>query len=364
MSVAVDHRGSRIRSVAAALLAVLVLVPTGMLFARVFQDVSGHREDTRREQRGTEYLTALTPLVSALVETQSSALAGIREPSEKLTEAVAGAGAADSRLGGELRTHDRWNGLRDAIAGLPSTTGDPIEVYQKHVEVIELALALHEAVRANSGLARDPDNDVSHLQQVVAVDLPATVVSVNRMGDLSKLVDEGDARERSLLTPQFGAAVLAVNSNVGRLTDNLQAAVDDTTSTTLSSSLVAALDSFRLGVEALTRGANPGGSPNGATMATAQSQLQISLANLATIAIREMTGLLGVRLDELGGRGVEALLTAIAAVLLAAGVVVLLLAPAARRGQPAGPPPADAEQPGNRDLTVTPSGRERAGALR
>ena len=45
--------------------------------------------------------------------------------------------------------------------------GNPIAVFQAHVEVTDLALALYSTVRINSHLNRDPDNDVSNLQQAL-----------------------------------------------------------------------------------------------------------------------------------------------------------------------------------------------------
>jgi hypothetical protein len=353
-------RRRRVRSALAAALTLLTLAPAGLLFAGVWDDLSQRRDNTRLEQRGLEYLSALTPLISALTESQTSALAGDRKQSPALTEAVRQVAATDQRIGASLGTQVRWNGLQQKIQLLSRTSGGDVTVFRAHVEVSDLTLALYEAVRDNAVLARDPDNDLSHLQQAVAVDLPVTVVSVSRMGDLSKLVAEADAGARAQLTPQFGAAVLAVNSNVDSLTDNLQAAVDDTASPTLSGNLVTGLDSFRRGVEALTRGANPGGTPNTATMATAQSQLQIALSNLSGITIREMSSLLETRMDELGTRTAE-MLTA------AGGLLLLVLAAAAmpltghRPRRRASPPPP----PGfTGDVTVSGSQqREPAGVL-
>jgi hypothetical protein len=374
MSVSVDNRRTRTRSVLAAVLTVLTLVPAGILFARVWDDVSDQRAKTQLEQKGVEYLIALGPLISSLSEAQSSALSGVTAAPESLKAAVAGVAAADQRLGADLETRDRWSGLRQKIELLPKATGGPVAVYTAHVEVTDLALALYDAVRDNSELARDPDNDVSHLQAALAVDLPSTVVQVSRMGDLSRLVAAANAQQQAQLGPQFGAAVLEVNAFVNSLTDNLQAAVDDTNSTTLSGNLVSGLDSFRRGVESLTRGANPGGAPNAATMATAQSQLQVSLANLAGITGREMTGLLDDRLDSLGYRRLEALAAAAAAVLLVLATIVVPLTGSRRRSAPRIPGET------TRDMTVGPGGdpgpqmssygevtptrRERSGALR
>jgi hypothetical protein len=376
MSVTMDNRGTRTRAVLAAVLTILILVPTAILFARVRGTISDQRESTKLELQGVEYLTALTPLISALAETQSSALSGVPNPPGSLADAVTGVAAVDRRLGDELSTHDRWTGLRQKIDQLPRVSGGLPVIFEAHVEVTDLALALYHAVRDNAGLGRDPDNDVSHLQQAASIDLPATVVQASRMGDLSQLVAKADAQLRAQLGTQFGAAVQSVNSSVNSLTDDLQAAVDDTTSTTLSGNLVSGLDSFRRGVESLTRGANPGGTPNAATMATAQSQLQVSLANLSGITSREMTGLLEKRLDRLDTQALEALIAVGAAVLLAILLLVVQLTGRRRGGGPAAFPrtgeatrdmtvgPAGAGQPAPAYGEADPTRRERSGALR
>jgi hypothetical protein len=367
MADSVHHRRSRTRSVLAAVLTVLVLVPAGVLFARVLSDVADRRDSTKLEQKGVEYLAALAPLVSSLAEAQSSALSGVTAAPASLTAAVAGVTAVDQRLGADLGTRDRWTGLRQKIDLLPKQTGNSLTVFQAHVEVTDLTLALYDTVQDNSDLFKDPDNDLSHLQQAVANDLPGTVVQVSRMGDLSQLVAKANAQQQAQLGPQFGASVLEVNASVEDLTDNLQAAVDDTASPTLSGKLVSGLDSFRRGVESLTRGANPGGTPNTATMATAQSQLQVSLSNLSNITTREMTSLLDKRLDNLSYRIAEAIAAAVVAALLVLAALLLRL-PARRRGSaPDGHRAAEAPQ----DVRVepafdeaVPTRRERSSALR
>ncbi|MEU7907920.1 hypothetical protein [Actinoplanes sp. NPDC049118] len=375
MSVSVDNRRTRLRSALAAVLTVLILVPAAILFARVWGTISDERRSTELEQQGVEYVAALAPLVSSLAEAQSSALAGVAAAPGSLNAAVNGVAAVDQRLGEVLSTRERWTDLRQKIEKLPKTASSPLLVFQAHVEVTDLALALYSAVRENSELNRDPDNNVSHLQQAIAVDLPAAVVQVSRMGDLSQLVAEASPQLKAQLSPQFGAAVQSVNTTVNSLTDNLQAAVDDLGSSTLSGELVSGLDSFRRGVESLTRGANPGGAPNTATMATAQSQLQVSLSNLSGIVSREMTALLEDRIDDLDSQALVALAAGGAAVLLVIAALVTTMTGGSHRAtgrapgeetrdttvgtagsDPAAPAPAFGED--------NPTWRERSGALR
>lgn len=349
-------RPTRLRSAVAVILTALVLVPTAVLFTRVWQENSDQRDRTDLEKSGVEYITALSPLISALAESQSSALQGVKEPPDSLAAAVSGVSAVDNRLGDPLKTHERWTDLQTKIGKLPKVTGGALAVYQAHVEVSDLALALYSSVRRNAELSRDPDSDISNLQQAVAIDMPTTVVRVSRMGDFATLLQGATGATRQSIAVQFGEEVLAVQDSVNSLTENLQAAVDNTSSPTLSGSLVSTLDSFRRGVESMTRGANPGGIPNAATMSTAQTALQTALSALAGVVLKEIAKLLADRSDSLSYRRAEALAMGGLAVLLVIGALVR---PFGRRKEEAPRfdlPPAYGD--------VDPTRRERSGALR
>jgi hypothetical protein len=115
-------------------------------------------------------------------------------------------------------------------------------------------------------------------------------------------------------------------------------------------------------------------------MATAQSQLQTSLANLSGIVTREMTALLDDRLDSLDNDMIVALASAAAAVLLVAAAMMVPLTGRGRRIFPAAPgagprdlnvgptgPETDRTEAGHRAPAygeVNPTRRERSGALR
>jgi hypothetical protein len=315
------------------ILTVLVLVPTAVLFGRVWQENSDQRDQIDLEKKGVEYITALSPLISALAESESSALQGVKEPPSSLAAAVGRVAAVDANLGDDLKTKERWADLNSKIAKLGKVNGGGLAVMQAHIEVSDLTLALYAAVQRNAKLNRDPDSDISNLQQAVAADMPDTVARVSRMGDWANLLQTATGITRDQIGVQFGEEVLAVQDAVNRLTDDLQAAVDDTSSPTLSGSLVSTLDSFRRGVESMTRGANPGGTPNVATMSTAQTALQGSLSALSGVVVKEMEKLLDDRADSLGYRRVEALAAGLLAVVL---VLAALIWPVfIRRREPA-----------------------------
>ena len=190
-----NSRRTRLGSAIAVILTVLVLVPVAVLFGRVWTDNADRRDSTNLEKKGVEYLTALTPLVSSLAESQSAAIAGNSQPPPGLAAAVTSVSAVDAKLGDELGTKQRWAGLKDRIGKLPNVNGS-VNVLNAHVEATDLTLALYGAVRRNAQLNRDPDGDVSNLQQAIAVDMPTTIVRVSRMGDYANLLQSLPAANR------------------------------------------------------------------------------------------------------------------------------------------------------------------------
>jgi hypothetical protein len=370
-----NSQRTRLRSPLAVILTVLVLLPIAVLFVRVWQENSDQRSQTDLEKKGIEYITALSPLISALTEAQSSALQGVSGTPESLTAAMTNVAAVDQRLGEDLKTRERWADLQSKIANLANISGGGLAVYQAHVEVTDLTLALYGAVRRNAELSLDPDTDISALQQAVTADMPSVLVLVSQMGDVANLLQTATGTARAALSLEFGEKVIAVEKAVNALTESLQAAVDSTDSATLSGSLVNTLDSFRRGVETMTRGANPGGRPNIGTISTAQTALQSSLNTLSGVTLREMEGLLDDRMDGLNYRRGEALLAGLLALLLVLGAV---LWPIFGRRSPAPPAAAPDDPPAGRapgaygpqyDLQPNfgefdPTRRERSGALR
>ncbi|MEU4239011.1 hypothetical protein [Actinoplanes sp. NPDC026619] len=356
-------------------------MPTAVLFGRVWQQNSDQRSQTDLEKKGVEYITALAPLVSALAESQSSALQGVTAPPDSLAAAVSKVSAVDASLGDDLKTKERWTDLQAKIAKLPKATGGPVTILTAHIEVTDLALALYGAVRRNSELNRDPDSDLSNLQQAAAIDMPTTVVRVSRMADYAQALQAATGAAKATLALQFGQEVIAVQDSVDDLTSSLQAAVDNTKSPTLSGGLVNTLDSFRRGIESMTRGANPGGIPNVATMSTAQTALQTSLNALAGVVLKEMAKLLDDRSGSLSYKRGEAVAMGLLAVLLVLAALVLPIlgrrrdsepVPASGLGESTRDVPANrasAPYGGQYDLTPAygdndPTRRERSGALR
>jgi hypothetical protein len=352
MSVSVNSRRTRLRSALAVVLTVLVLLPAAGLFLRVLQENSKQRDNVQKEQDGVEYLTALSPLVSALAESQAAALQGVPSEPASVTAAVARVQGVDERFGDELGTRARWADLKTKISKLPTITGAANKIFTAHVEVADLTIEIFDVVRENSTLNRDPDSDIWFLQEVVAEQMPVAVTAVSRLSDLANMVAASSGATKANLKTQFGYQSLRVSETVGALTDSLQEAVDETNSDTLSGNLVSNLDSFRRGIEAANRGANLGGAdPNVSTLVTAQSTLQTALAALSGVILKEISGLLDDRSGTLTYKQIEAF------VLFGVAIVLIALATVWTRSRARQAQSGVTDQPGegSRDVSVQAS---------
>ncbi len=375
MSGTVEGRRGRLRSALAAVVVVALLIPTGVLFDQLRQRTADELEQARGERRAVEYLTRLMPLLSAATEAQSAALQGLGSTSPALERAVAGVADVDQRSGAALGTRERWSGLRRTLDGLTAASaGGPVNALQAHVESTDLLLALFDAVRDNSALVRDPDSDISHLQQAVAADLPQAVVLATRAADLSLLLPNTSGDIRTQLGAGLAAAAAGSESAVNQLTDNLQQAVDDTASLTLSSSLLGALDRFRRGIEALVQVTRAPAGPDQGRLAAARRDLQQGLTALSGTILTEADALLKTRADALEkDRRTQWAVAGGAALLALLGLLILLVrrrrtrAPARRDLAPGAGGRSDELRT---DLLAAyaadgePTRRERTGALR
>jgi hypothetical protein len=302
----------------------LLLVPVGLLFVTSRQQAIDEQNRAAKELLGVDYLRALQPLTVALLAAQSEAVAGRSVNTAAMTQAFASMDAADAREGDTLGLRDRWQGLRAKIQGLPPQ-GQPRAMYTAYAETADLMVALYGRVRQASGLAADPWADAVSLQRVVAVDLPAVNVAFGRYADLTQAGVGNDLPASAL------AEVLAQREAVGEpgrdLVDSLQAAVDSTTSVSLSGDILAEVDGMRRSLDALTNAPVPTGTYLAATDASAANTLRANAAAasaaLSGKVLDALAGLLGERHDAAGRDLLRANLTLGAAAVLAVLLLVL-----------------------------------------
>jgi hypothetical protein len=389
------------------LLAMALVVPVAVLFLQSRQTTDEDRSFALKERHGAEYLQSLGQVTIALADAQSAAVTGRAAPPEALTRAVEATSAIDTRLGGELRSRERWASLRakiEALRGSSPTGADP--AFAAYSEVTDLLLALNGKVRETSGLARDPAADSYHLQDSATEELPEALVAMGRLADLAALAPTRRAADRVRTIADLSAARAAVASPAGDLVEDLLAAVERTESRSLGSKLLGQLDGYQRSVEALaaasaltppataptgTTGTEQTDPPRGTTgkpgtpekattdsgvtvnaagIAAARLSAQASATELSKIIYSELDELLAARVDDLDGQRRLALgATGLAVLLilaLAAGSIARTRRRTPHRPGPDGSPlpqvgPARWDSPGPWSLPIPDGPNNRPG---
>ncbi|MEU4781129.1 hypothetical protein [Micromonospora sp. NPDC023633] len=284
------------------LLLVALLAPMALLFVQTWRLTADDRDLASRERLGVEYLRALAPVTHALVDAQTAAVAARPANSEALTRAVEAAASVDARIGDELRTRERWAGLRARIEALGARgPADPEAAFTAYGEATDLLLALHGKVRETSGLVRDPRSDSFFLQDA-SRGLPETVVATGRLADLAVLADRRPAADRNRTAAEIAALRVAVLTPAGNLVTDLRAAVDSSESADLGPSVLTPLDTYQRAVEALAAHSAPAGrdaAVDQAQVAGARLNAQSAARQLQPVILDELDALLAGRLDDL-----------------------------------------------------------------
>jgi hypothetical protein len=324
------------------LLAVALVVPVGLLFGKTWGSVGDRITVADQERQGIEYLQTLGPLTIALTDAQSATIAGRTFQRETLTSAVAATAAVDARLGGDLRTHDRWSSLREKIESLlGGDTPDPTTTFDRYGEAADLLLALYDEVRDRSHLVREQEADAYYLQDGAAEELPEAIVAAGRFADRAVLAGRVRA-DLPTVTAGLLTARDGVLSPVEDLSQDLQSAIEGTNSRTMSGNLLGRLDRFQRGVQTLAASISSldGRTPIDASrLNPARVELQAAGVELANTILAELDDLIAARRDDLSGERTMALLLLLAGVLLALVPLGTLLVAGLRR-RPVRPAPA------------------------
>ncbi|MGC4762628.1 hypothetical protein ACLQ20_07205 [Micromonospora sp. DT46] len=296
------RRPTAVGRVLPLLLLVALLAPMTLLFVQTWRLTADDRDLAGRERLGVEYLRALAPVTHALVEAQSAAVAARPVTSQALTRAVEAAASVDARTGDELRTKERWAGLRARIEALGARgPADPEAAFTAYGEATDLLLALHGKVRETSGLVRDPRPDSFFLQHA-SRDLPEAVVAAGRLADLAVLADRRPASDRNRTAVEIAALRVGVLTPAGDLVTDLRAAVDSSESADLGPSVLNPLDTYQRAVETLAAHSAPTGrdaKTDQARIAGARLNAQAAAEQLQPVILDELDALLAGRSRDL-----------------------------------------------------------------
>jgi hypothetical protein len=346
-----QRRAGRAGRLVRTLLLLAVLAPACLLFVNVYDTAAAEESSATRERHGVEYLTSLWRLTLVLTDTQSAIVAG-RAPADPaiLGRAVAETGQVDERLGDELRTRDRWSGLRAKIEALPQApVADASAAYTGYTEASELLLALIARVREYSGLIRDAQADAYFLADAVARQLPATTTAAGRLADLTLLAPTRPRSEQINTIARLTVVRTAMTDPAEDLAEDLRSAVDGSQRRTLSDNLLRRLDLFQRAMDAYAAASAPAATevvPDFAPVGGARAELQSAAAELGSAILVELDGLLAGRLAGAEREQWYARGTLAAAVLLVLVLIALVYRPrppARPRDEPPSTEPAEAQ---------------------
>ncbi|MEE3918730.1 hypothetical protein V2I01_10535 [Micromonospora sp. BRA006-A] len=180
-------------------------------------------------------------------------------PRASLAAAIEGVAEVDNAVGDELRTHERWAGLRAKLEALPDRgIGDPEAAYRAYGEASDLLLALYRKVRESSGLIRDPRSDSFFLQDGIGGDLPTATVLAGRLVDLARLSAKRPAAERARVGAELAELRVSALGPATDLVTDLRSAVDSSESTDLGANVLTPLDTYQRSLETFAVYSAPG----------------------------------------------------------------------------------------------------------
>ncbi|MFC4146533.1 hypothetical protein ACFO0M_09720 [Micromonospora mangrovi] len=318
------------------LLVVALVAPVGLLFTQTYRLTGDDRDLAARERLGVRYLRALGPVTDALVEAQSVTVGGGTVSRGALTAAVEQVATVDSAVGDELRSHERWAGLRAKLEALPDRAiSNPEAAFVAYGEATDLLLDLYRKVRESSGLIRDPQSDSFFLQDAITGDLPTATVYAGRLVDVSRLAPRRPAAERPKALLQLAELRVAALVPATDLVDDLRAAVDSSESTELGANVLTPLDTYQRSIEAFGAYGTPAAgtaTPDPARLSSSGGTAQSAAKQLRDVILDQLDALLAERIDRFDRDRRLALGAATLAALLVAALAGVLLA-AVRRAR-------------------------------
>jgi hypothetical protein len=292
------QRGRTFGAIGRIVLSVTVLVPVTVLFAFGWQSDRQQASFATQERHGVEYLQKLAPLEIALTDAQYAAVARGAVPREPLIRAVDAMVKVDDRLGGDLRTHERWSELRVKIEALPTGNAPIAELSVAYGEAADLLLALDARVRDNSNLIRDSSSDTYYLEDAAAADLPPAVIAAGRYASLAVIATGRPASERVAVLADLTSARDALATIAKAVSNDIRLAVDSAGSHTVGNGLLSRLDRFSRGIDALIPIVPFQAAAQSGTLTVDPVQLN-KVRGEAQLAATELTGALLGQVDSL-----------------------------------------------------------------
>lgn len=343
-----------VRVAVAAVVAVALLAPATFLFSRVRDASTTTLEFHRAERRGVEYLAPLTTLLGVTARAQSAAVQNRPVDTRSVRAAVAAVDEVDARLGGQLRTTERWAAIKRTVQDRISRGWpDPQAAYEQYSDLTTTLRELIGKVADVSNLVLDPQLGAHYLMDAAVVRIPDVLVDSGRYLDVAYLTTRRQDRDD---VARLTAARDRIATDSEDLYAGLLRAFSAAGSATLAPRLTGLLDRFRAAVAQVAPSTSLLAQPPRRTtfdLLSDQDRLQRATLDLHGAALGELDRLVRQRESTAARTRVFALVAFVLVAVVVVGAAlafVLLLPDAAAEAEP------DAPQAGAEDRRLVGAG--------
>lgn len=280
-------------------LAVPFIIAVSLMWTHTGEELA----DTNSERQGVTYLRPLVRLLAAAADQQSLDVTGTPSNGGALSAAIQDVTKVDAALGEALGVHDRWADVQQQLNELIGSPPAASSAYRSFGQVIDLIVALIEAVGDRSTLVLDPDLDSYYLKDVTVTRLPAILVSSGRLVDRASVASAASA---AAVTRAVEVAVFAdqIRQQSAILDVSMRKSFAATRTSTVTGALVSALDKFG---DAVTSLAPPTAGFGGITgdagrLRADRGRVRDTALVLEEVALAQLDVLLQARADEYTGQ--------------------------------------------------------------
>ena len=263
------------------------------------QSLSGIDADANvvaKERAGVVFLHSMTSLIGALVEARSAAVRGDKVDEAGVTKSLDSLGRANSKVGGQLATDQRYGDLRTLVENALTSPDRGSAAYLTWSGVVSLAMALINLVGDTSHLVHDPDLDSYYLMDSAIVRLPDAMVLAGKAADLVVLAGDRELAGEDAI--RAAVARHGVADAAEQIIQGLNKSVDATGRTSLGANIAQRLDAFIAAVGAFappTMLEDLAGTVSAATLAANARQVFATALPLSHRLLGELDALLAVR---------------------------------------------------------------------
>ena len=175
-------RSQRHRVVINALLVVLlVLLPLGYVFQRLWVSIEDGAQFHAAENEGVAWVRPLTRLLATLVDAQVTATAGATVDIPAVRAAVGEVSRVEQDHGDPLNIRNRWGPMPDQIDAVIARQMSGPNALTAYAVPIEMTQSLLGTISDASTLVRDPGIDAHYLIETTVVDVPDVIVNAGRL---------------------------------------------------------------------------------------------------------------------------------------------------------------------------------------